>query len=113
MTTTFRVQDRIITLGPNGFMINFEDWDEEVAQVLASQEGVELLACHWTTMRFVRDYFKLFEIPPSPQVLIREIGAELHSYRCTHRTLRALFPDGGCKQACRLAGLPDYYCYTC
>lgn len=113
MSTIIMVQDRIITLGPNGFMTKFEDWNEEVAKVLASKESIELLEYHWTTMRFVRDYFKRFEIPPSPTVLIREIGIELHAYHCTYRTLRTLFPDGGCKQACRLAGLPDYYCYTC
>ncbi|KOR30780.1 sulfur relay protein TusE [Achromatium sp. WMS2] len=102
-----------MTLGPNGFMTKFDDWDEDVAKILARQEGVELLAYHWTTMRFVRDYFRRFEIPPSPKVIIREIGKELHTHRCTHKTLRKLFPDGGCRQACRLAGLPDYYCYIC
>lgn len=113
MQTTLKVQDRLITLNSSGFMTKFEDWNDEVAKALASREGVELLACHWTTMRFVRDYFMKFEVPPSPKIVIREIGEELHAYHCTYKTLRALFPDGGCRQACRLAGLPDYYCYTC
>lgn len=107
------VQGRSIAFGPKGFIVSFDDWNEDLAQLLAQQDDLELQECHWTAVRFIRDYFQRFEIPPSPKVLIKEIGTELHAYRCTHKTLWELFPGGGCKQACRLAGLPDYYCYSC
>jgi tRNA 2-thiouridine synthesizing protein E len=107
------VQGRSIALGPKGFIACFDDWEEEVARVFAQQEDLILQECHWTAIRFIRDYFQRFEIPPSPTVMIREIGHELHSYRCTHKTIKELFPRGGCRQACRLAGLPEYYCYSC
>jgi TusE/DsrC/DsvC family sulfur relay protein len=107
------VRGRMVPLGPKGFIACFEDWDEDVAQALAEQEGLELLQCHWTAIEFARDYFRRWGIPPTPKVMIREVGTHLHSYRCTYRTLKELFPGGGCKQACRLAGLPEYYCYAC
>jgi dissimilatory sulfite reductase related protein len=110
---TVEIQGRSVTFGAAGFIRNFDDWNEEIANVVAQQEGLVLSECHWNVIRFVRDYFRRFEIPPSPRIIIREMGAELHAYRCTYRTLKELFPKGGCKQACRLAGLPDYYCCSC
>jgi sulfur relay (sulfurtransferase) DsrC/TusE family protein len=35
------------------------------------------------------------------------------AYGCTKQTLREIFPMGGCKHACRLAGLPESYCHSC
>jgi tRNA 2-thiouridine synthesizing protein E len=107
------VQGRSVEFGPKGFIANFSDWDERVAEALAAEDGLKLLDCHWKAIRFIREYFEKFEIPPTPRVMIREVGQELSAYRCTYKTLKDLFPKGGCKQACRLAGLPDYYCHAC
>ena len=107
------VQGRSIDFGPKGFIADFNDWDEDVARVLADNEGLELQDCHWKAILFIRRYYQQHEIPPSPRVMIKEVGSQLHEYRCTYGTLKELFPNGGCKQACRLAGLPDYYCSSC
>ena len=104
------VQGRAIALGPKGFMLNFDAWDEDVARALAAEDGLELQECHWKAIHFVRRYFQQHEMPPTPKVLIRDVGGQLHAYRCGYKTLKQLFPQGGCKQVCRLAGLPDYYC---
>ena len=110
---TLTVNERTLELGQNGFLRNFDDWDEDVAKQMAAQEGLELQDCHWIAIRFIRDYYKTYEVPPNPRTLITQVGAELDSYRCTRATLKKIFPDGGCRQACRLAGLPDYYCHAC
>ena len=107
------VEGRSVEFGPKGFMVNFGAWDKEVAAAMAAEDGLELQDCHWKAIHFIRDYYLQFEIPPSPRVLIKEVGDQLHEYRCTYRTLKELFPKGGFKQACRLAGLPDYYCHSC
>ena len=107
------IEGRSVDVGPKGFLASFTDWDEDVARALAAADGLELQECHWKAIRFIRSYFQQFEIPPLPRVMIREVGDELSSYRCTYKTLKQLFPNGGCRQACRLAGLPDYYCTAC
>jgi tRNA 2-thiouridine synthesizing protein E len=107
------VRGERIPLGPKGFMVEFSAWDEDIARAMAAEEGLELQDCHWKAIHFIRQYFDRFEIPPSPRVMIKEVGDQLHAYRCTYRTIKELFPGGGCKQACRLAGLPDYYCHAC
>ena len=110
---TIEVHGRSVPLGPKGFVADFDDWDEEVARAMARNEGLELQDCHWKAITFIREFFRQHEIPPTPRILIKEVGEQLHEYRCTYGTLKTLFPDGGCKQACRLAGLPDYYCASC
>lgn len=102
-----------IALGPKGFLADFETWDEEVAERLAQEDGLELQECHWTAIRCIRAYYQKYQVPPSPRVLIQHIGQRLPGVRCTYSTLKELFPKGGCKQACRLAGLPDYYRMSC
>lgn len=107
------VQGRSVQVGPKGFLADPGVWDESVARAMAEEEGLELKECHWKAIRFIREYFDSFDMPPTPRVLIREVGSQLNAYRCTHGTLKEVFPNGGCKQACRLAGLPDYYCSGC
>ena len=110
---TLTVADRTVPLNPKGFLSRFEDWDENVAKQMAEQENLELQDCHWAAIRFIREYYQTYQVPPNPRALIKEVGEKLHAYRCTRTTLKEVFPDGGCKQACRLAVLPDYYCHAC
>ena len=108
-----QVQGRSVALDPKGFMVDFDAWDESVAEAIAAEDELELKDGHWKAIRFIREYYQKFEIPPSPRVMIKEVGDQLSEYRCTYGTLKELFPKGGCKQACKLAGLPDYYCHAC
>lgn len=41
-----------------GFLTEYDEWDEELAAVLAAQIGVELTARHWEVLRFLRQDFK-------------------------------------------------------
>lgn len=103
-----------VRFNKKGFIANFDDWSREIAAAMAEQQGLKLSECHWAVIEFLRDYYAFHEIPPTPKVIIRELGQTVSPHTpCTKRKLEALFPDGGCKQACQLAGLPDYYCHSC
>lgn len=96
-----------------GFLADFWAWDEEVAQELAEDDGLQLHECHWVVIRFLREYYSYTLIPPSPREAVRALGRQLaHDGNCALNALQRLFPSGGCRQACLLAGLPDYYCGT-
>jgi len=107
------VQGKSVPLGAKGFLADPQMWDESVAEAMAAEDGLTLGECHWKAIHFIRNYYESYEIPPTPRVMIKAVGDQLHEYHCTYGTLKELFPDGGCKQACRLAGLPDYYCVGC
>jgi tRNA 2-thiouridine synthesizing protein E len=106
-----QIAGRELELNRNGHLARFDDWDSEVATALAQEEGLALTDCHWNILNFLRDYYATHEIPPSPRVVIKTIGHIISAHvPCTHKHLKSLFPKGGLKQACRIAGLPDYYC---
>jgi TusE/DsrC/DsvC family sulfur relay protein len=114
LTTAHGPHGREASFNKHGFLARFEDWDDEFARTLARDEGLKLTDCHWTVIEFLREYYAFHEIPPSPKVIIKGIGDQVSKHApCTKKTLDALFPDGGCKQACRLAGLPRHYCHSC
>ena len=107
------VDGREIEFNQLGFMVDFNDWDEEVAKSLAKINNVELTECHWVVINFMREFYSEFETPPSKRNLIKAVGDRIDERGCTRKTLERLFPLGGCKQACRLAGLPEPYCAAC
>jgi len=107
------VGEKSITLNPEGYLVNFGDWDEKVAEALASTEDLALGHCHWEAIRYLREYYTEFEVNPSPRKLARTVGEKLTVGKCTTRTLDELFPLGGCRQACRLAGLPQFFRHAC
>lgn len=111
---TMQIAGRDLSLNKKGHLARFDDWDRDVALSLAREDGLTLTACHWKVIEFLRDYYATHEIPPSPRVVVKSIGHELSEHvPCTRKHFEGMFPNGGCKQACRIAGLPDYYCHGC
>jgi tRNA 2-thiouridine synthesizing protein E len=109
-----QIAGRELEFNNKGHLVRFDDWRKEVAEALAAKEGLSLSECHWSVINYLREYYAEFETSPSPRLIIREIGEKLTmNAPCTRKTLDALFPNGGCKQACRIAGLPEYYCHSC
>ena len=40
-----------------GYLVEPNDWNEEVAKALAEDENIQLTDDHWDTIRFMRDYY--------------------------------------------------------
>lgn len=101
-------------MNKKGFLAKFDDWNRDLAVAFAAAEGLTLTAGHWSVIEFLRDYYSTHEMPPNPRLVVKAIGAEGSPHApFTRKHLEALFPNGGCKQACRIAGLPDYFCHGC
>ena len=89
-----------------GYLINLGDWNEEVGNFLAQQEGVAMTDQHWEVINFLRDYYNEFQIAPAVRVLTKAIGKKLGPEKGNSQYLYELFPYGPAKQACKIAGLP-------
>lgn len=112
--SAMQIAGRELEFNKHGHLVSFDAWDRSVAEALAEEEELNLSECHWKVIEFLRDYYAMHEMPPSPRVIVRTIGDELSAHvPCTRKHLEGLFPNGGCKQACRLAGLPRSYCQSC
>lgn len=88
-----------IEVDEDGFMVNPEDWNEDVAKALATTEDVaDITEEHWKVINYLRDYFKQYGIAPMIRKLCKETGFPL-------KKIYELFPSGPAKGACKVAGL--------
>lgn len=87
-----------IQLDDEGYLANFETWNEAVAQELAKREGLEKLTKdRMDILLFMRDYYKKFNSFPILNAVCRNVHQEKG---CTYEQ----FPDP--IKAWKIAGLP-------
>lgn len=89
-----------------GYLQTRDDWSEEVANAIASSEGIEMNTNHWEVVNFLREYYDEYQIAPAVRVLTKAIGKKLGPDKGNSKYLYELFPYGPAKQACKIAGLP-------
>lgn len=54
-----------VDVDEEGFLVNYEDWDEQVACALAEREGVaELTGDRMDIIKFMREYYKKYNFFP-------------------------------------------------
>lgn len=102
----FVIGDVRVELGPDGHLLDPDDWCEALAEEMARRDGVELDALRWWLIRFVRRHFDEYGMPPLMRVAVREMRREAGVEDASSRTLYRLFPDGPIREACRYGGLP-------
>jgi TusE/DsrC/DsvC family sulfur relay protein len=49
---------RVIQVNDEGFLTEYDEWDEDLARTLAGNIGIDLTDQHWKVIRFLRDDFK-------------------------------------------------------
>jgi len=89
-----------------GFLLHPEQWSEEVAQILAEREGIELTPAHWEIIHFIRHFYQRYNLLPNARIFSQAIRKTLGAEKAASRYLYRLFPDGPLKQACKIGGLP-------
>lgn len=86
-----------------GYLIEPQDWNEDIARELARQENIELTDAHWDALRFMREYYAEHQIAVDVRHVIKHLGSK---YGPDSRNLIfELFPYGYVKQACKIAGM--------
>lgn len=89
-----------------GFLCDWRQWSEPVAQKIARLNGIELSDAHWEIVFFIRSYYQRYKHLPNARVFTRAIRKELGEDKGNSRYLHKLFPEGPLKFACKCAGLP-------
>jgi TusE/DsrC/DsvC family sulfur relay protein len=99
MTMTL-IADAPVDVDAEGFLIDPQQWTEEIARAIAAQSGVpELTDRHWLVVRFMRDRYLATGAAPSIRALGKESGVPV-------KELYELFPKGPAKLAARIGGIP-------
>lgn len=100
------VQGNIIARNEQGFLTDTLQWNEDVAEQLASLESIELLDAHWEVLWFIREFYQQYQYLPNARVFAKAIKKTLGEDKGNSRYLLKLFPAGPLKYACKIAGLP-------
>lgn len=101
-----KLADRPLELTDQGFLIDCNTWDRQVAEQLAALNHIELSAAHWEIILFMRDYYLTYKHLPNARMFAKAIAQQFGADKGNSRYLQRLFPDGPLKYACKLAGLP-------
>jgi len=89
-----------VTVNDEGFFTDPAQWREEMAPLIARQEGVtEFTQRHWQVITFMRHEYEAKGTGPTVRVLGKTSGV-------TVRELYQLFPHGPAKEAAKIAGIP-------
>ena len=101
------INGQTISTTDTGFLTNIEDWTEDIAAVIAQQEGIELTQRHWDVINYLRDEFiNNKENQPNTRNMIKDMG-KLWGEKIDSKALFDLFPGNPSKQAGRIGGLPE------
>jgi TusE/DsrC/DsvC family sulfur relay protein len=82
-----------------GFLTDPDEWDEDLAQTLAAQIGVDLTEDHWKVIRFLRDDFRTRGETATTRRVQAVGGVPV-------KQQFALFPTKPAKKMAYVAGLP-------
>ena len=86
-----------------GYLVDPQDWNEELAEEFASQENIRLTEDHWDVIRFMRGFYEEHQVAPDARYVIKHLAERLGA--AARNRLFALFPYGYVKQACKIAGM--------
>ena len=99
MTMTL-IADAPVDVDAEGFLIDPEQWNEQIAAAIAGANGIpELTERHWLVVRFMRDRYLQTGNAPSIRSLGKESGVPI-------KELYQLFPKGPAKLAAKIGGIP-------
>jgi tRNA 2-thiouridine synthesizing protein E len=89
-----------------GYLVDPEAWNENVARGLAEEEGLQLDDNTLTVLKFMRDYWSQHRVAPDVRHVVSFLVDEQgYDKRRAKAHLFELFPYGYVKQACKIAGM--------
>ena len=103
---TIEFSGKEIAVDNQGYLIDFNEWQEELAKLIAAKENITLSPAHWEVIHFVRNFYLTYNTSPAIRALTKAMKAEFGEEKANSRYLYRLFPEGPAKQATKIAGLP-------
>ena len=104
----FEFNGQSIETTATGFLVNQEDWSEDLARAMAAAEDIpELTERHWDLINYLREeFFENRENQPNTRAIIKAMSTAWGE-KIKQGDLYDLFPMDPSKQGGRIAGLPE------
>jgi TusE/DsrC/DsvC family sulfur relay protein len=96
VTTIGAVQ---VHVDAEGFLTDYDEWDEQLGAELAAQIGIQMTEAHWAAIRFLRTDFAIQGETATLRRVSTQAGIPI-------KDLFALFPKKPAKKMAYIAGLP-------
>ena len=90
---------REVHVDDEGFLTEYDEWDEDLAEVLAANIGIELTDEHWKVLRFLRDDYRA-QGETATTRRVQTVGG------VPTKEQFVLFPKKPAKKMAYVAGLP-------
>lgn len=95
-----------IATDAEGYLANLADWNPQVAELIAQNEGLTLTEAHWEIIELIRRFYVEFDLSPAMRPLVKYAALHLGSEKGKSIYLLSLFPGSPPKLAAKIAGLP-------
>jgi tRNA 2-thiouridine synthesizing protein E len=106
---SYEVDGKTLETNANGYLVEIDDWNENVAKIIAVGEGIEeLTKRHWDVINYLRDeYVNNAGNQPNMRKLTKVMQTTWDDKKIDTKAIYALFPMGPSKQAGKISGLPE------
>lgn len=100
------VNGKYVSTDSDGYLVNLNDWNPDVAMHIASLENIQLCEAHWEIIYLLQTFYKEFEISPAMRALVKYAEKKLGNEKGKSIYMLQLFPNSPAKIASKIAGLP-------
>ncbi|NQT64927.1 MAG: TusE/DsrC/DsvC family sulfur relay protein [FCB group bacterium] len=97
--TTKDYNGKVVDVNEEGYLTEFNQWNEAIAEAIAKEEGIEQMTDrHWEIIKYLQKYFEDNGAMPSIRKLKKSGVVDT-------KELYTLFPGGPLKKSSKIAGL--------
>ena len=96
----------VVETDANGYLLNFKDWNQQIAKAIAEVEHIQLTDAHWDVINFLRDHYEKYNHSANVRLLVKLLTKAWGPEKGGKEHLYQLFPKGPSRQGCKIAGLP-------
>lgn len=100
------VNGTTIATTEDGYLEEFNDWTQEIAQAMADADELEMTERHWDVVKFLRDeHINANGAEPNERAILKAMG-KVWGEKVSSKVMYAMFPETPSKQGRKFAGLP-------
>ena len=89
----------------NGYLVNANDWNEEIAAALFAEEDIEPTERHWDIVKYVREQ-TLGGDEPNERGIMKAMG-KIWGRKVSSNEIYEMFPGMPSKQGLKIGGCPN------
>lgn len=103
---SIEVNGNTVETDADGYIIELNDWNEDVARAIAAADGLEMTEQHMQVVRYLRsEHVDNAGNEPNEHTIMKDMGKQWGK-KPSSKDMYNLFPGTPSKQGRKIAGLP-------